>query len=923
MDLKKLFALAIVLSMMITVMPVFAWTYPDESEDDLYEKFGPRLDKVYIRMFATESDEWDAALAGEIDMTDWPLSAAYYDQFIANPETGVSDYGAELGYYLVDINNDNGPLKEVGYPNPLYKTNPCGFVQEGDEPYKDSAAEFRKAIWRCLDRDYLVDNVWMGFAVPMTTPIPTAMGEYMHPDAYVPVEEGGLSWGFDLDNASAILDAAGFVDTDADGWRNFPVSLGGDGANIELIYYTREDHKERKEMGIKHAEWIESIGVKVDLRIRDRSTCNNEVMVYKNFHLYTGGWSIGREPDVLVLYQIKYYWHPGFCYNYGRINDTIWEGLVDDLMEANTYEEALEKTHLAQEAFNLGCFGACFAVCTAGKKAWYKTYTGGTGGVPTGDDEDDYRGNDWLGLVSVGSYGLDSYWTFLAAHPEGYEYGNCEDMTMRWGFKTSTMERPSNPAYAEWVWDWNVLGLTYDSLLVRDAYTYEFIPWLCKKFEAFTWVDPSDGLTKSGVKFVLRDDVFWSDGTPLTAADVEYSLIELDDELINLGYGAPWWYSNTVYIKSFYMTDPYNIEILLDIKSFFAVGWIGGSIVLPKHIWKAMIEADKAEDPDPYDFWGPYVDPNVIGTGPYRFVEYAEGDHTLLVANKPAMAPLTTAWDGAEAITSPGYFRYLPAEFGVYIKEPEELAYRAKIPYEEPITMTYDVSNLWAEDSISMGSTIEILNGTTRELIWDATDTQVIPPQTDQWPWWDIHVIHTCIDYDWSYCHIEEKGWPLDYICCHKYIWMHINGYLAITLLGDPIFEAYWDSIPVYIHIKTCFYIPHLYENPPACTYFHFDYSLSWSVIKQDIAGSTWYDQARYVDMTTGETIYPFTDYPYSKQVPTPDGKVDMKDIGRAAKAFGSYPGHARWDSVSDINDDYKVDMKDIGGVARFFGWKC
>ena len=51
--------------------------------------------------------------------------------------------------------------------------------------------------------------------------------------------------------------------------------------------------------------------------------------------------------------------------------------------------------------------------------------------------------------------------------------------------------------------------------------------------------------------------------------------------------------------------------------------------------------------------------------------------------------------------------------------------------------------------------------------------------------------------------------------------------------------------------------------------------------------------------------------------------KVDMKDIGRAAKAFGSYPAHLRWDPPADTNDDFKVDMKDIGGIAKNFGWSC
>ena len=50
------------------------------------------------------------------------------------------------------------------------------------------------------------------------------------------------------------------------------------------------------------------------------------------------------------------------------------------------------------------------------------------------------------------------------------------------------------------------------------------------------------------------------------------------------------------------------------------------------------------------------------------------------------------------------------------------------------------------------------------------------------------------------------------------------------------------------------------------------------------------------------------------------DNKVDMKDVGAAALAFGSYPEHARWNSLADLNKDNKVDMVDIALIARNFG---
>jgi len=50
------------------------------------------------------------------------------------------------------------------------------------------------------------------------------------------------------------------------------------------------------------------------------------------------------------------------------------------------------------------------------------------------------------------------------------------------------------------------------------------------------------------------------------------------------------------------------------------------------------------------------------------------------------------------------------------------------------------------------------------------------------------------------------------------------------------------------------------------------------------------------------------------------DGKVDMKDVGTAAKAFGTYLGDERWNQIADINNDNKVDMRDVGTVAKEFG---
>jgi parallel beta-helix repeat protein len=89
-------------------------------------------------------------------------------------------------------------------------------------------------------------------------------------------------------------------------------------------------------------------------------------------------------------------------------------------------------------------------------------------------------------------------------------------------------------------------------------------------------------------------------------------------------------------------------------------------------------------------------------------------------------------------------------------------------------------------------------------------------------------------------------------------------------------------------------------------------------------------------DDGVGETAYiinqnntdrhPLINFQWSPCDINHDWKVDMRDVGSAARAFGTEPGDERWNCHADITGpiylvpDKKVDMRDIGLVARYFG---
>jgi len=51
-----------------------------------------------------------------------------------------------------------------------------------------------------------------------------------------------------------------------------------------------------------------------------------------------------------------------------------------------------------------------------------------------------------------------------------------------------------------------------------------------------------------------------------------------------------------------------------------------------------------------------------------------------------------------------------------------------------------------------------------------------------------------------------------------------------------------------------------------------------------------------------------------------PDGKVDIRDVAKVSKAFGTLPGMPGWDPNCDINNDQKIDIKDVAAVSKQFG---
>lgn len=126
------------------------------------------------------------------------------------------------------------------------------------------------------------------------------------------------------------------------------------------------------------------------------------------------------------------------------------------------------------------------------------------------------------------------------------------------------------------------------------------------------WKLSADQLTWT---FHLRDDVKFHDGVPLTSADVKFTY----DTIAETGMGMYSTFADG--IASIECPDKYTVVI--HTKKPKANMLMSTVPILPEHIWKNVSKKDLETWPNS----------NPIGTGPFKFDEYKQGQYLKLKAN--------------------------------------------------------------------------------------------------------------------------------------------------------------------------------------------------------------------------------------------------------------------------------------------------
>ncbi|MGQ9587226.1 MAG: ABC transporter substrate-binding protein [Thermoplasmata archaeon] len=155
-----------------------------------YKMYAPNIDQLYFKMYASIDTAILALQSGEVDHLPWAITAGRVPSLQANPNIKLF-YQSDNGYFYLAFNQKFDPMGNLA---------------------------FRRAISHVIDKDQIV-NVYMG-------------GFGSKGDACEPPFWGADAWynatvekyPFDADFSTPVelLDAAGFVDANGDGWRDLP-----------------------------------------------------------------------------------------------------------------------------------------------------------------------------------------------------------------------------------------------------------------------------------------------------------------------------------------------------------------------------------------------------------------------------------------------------------------------------------------------------------------------------------------------------------------------------------------------------------------------------------------------------------------------------------------------------------------------------
>ena len=198
-----------------------------------------------------------------------------------------------------------------------------GRVDYKPDEMKMGDKNLRLAMWYAIDNEAVGERFYNGLRLPATTLIPPSHADYHNADIETPT--------YDPDEANRILDEAGYVDVDGDGFRETP-----DGEPLEINFASMSGGDVSEPLANYYIQSWRAVGLNVGL-------INGRLIEYNSFYdmldnddpnidIFLAGWSIGTDVDQNALFAAD------APYNYIRYESEE----QTELLRLGSSEEALD-----------------------------------------------------------------------------------------------------------------------------------------------------------------------------------------------------------------------------------------------------------------------------------------------------------------------------------------------------------------------------------------------------------------------------------------------------------------------------------------------------------------------------------------------------------------------------------------------------
>ncbi|MHA1909753.1 MAG: ABC transporter substrate-binding protein [Candidatus Thorarchaeota archaeon] len=519
---------------------------------------GPYVDKIVYKIIEGNYEQQIAVLTGEVDvMGDFGVSAEIQYDWFSDCEASIQ---LKNGYEYITIN--------------------CAKY-----PYNITA--FRRACAFALDKQYLCDDAWDGLAVPLDSCVPRCSPfsiEDSLPYSYYEVN---------IELGNELLDDAGFIDTDSDSYREAP-----DGSEFTVELALISDSDSIVETGNHFMTALGNLGIDAYIFLDSDSTIlPDRLYQHLDYDMAVFETSFDSFDVDWLAYEFWSNYSDEPYFNLPNWENALYDSWRDQLLHATDYVDVYEAATEMQRIWTYECPQI---VCSEQFRFSL------------------HRTDKFEGHVSHIQKGVPCWWTNYKIHLMESEEGPWGG-TFRWS--TPADIDTFNFMNSSSSYSWDILQMLYDSLLIQgpDGNLY---PWLAWDYIIETHMDnPDIPANHTRIKFDLIQNATWTDGTPLTAEDVAFSINYYHDAL-----GNPFS-SNLSEMTVAYAPSSYEVIIEFTNETYWHLGKVALKPILPSHVFSEI-------GLDGWDEWDPHPpDEPMVTSGPFNVSDYIPGEYIELTWN--------------------------------------------------------------------------------------------------------------------------------------------------------------------------------------------------------------------------------------------------------------------------------------------------